>query len=490
MDDDHGDKSRLRRSALAAVTSILVFAAVATPANASEGFPEYQGSEWTDLVREGLERLPNLIPPGTPGVITGSVTLDDRIWEIALDRGYEMRQTPASTLGVQDGHVMQSLTATAWEALQGAAADAGHSIVIHSGYRSVATQRAIFNTKLTGSSDAAINSVLDYTAPPGASRHHTGYALDIKILGGTIGGFVNTPAFAWLSADNYLNAKRFGFVPSYPPGVPNQGPKPEPWEYVYVGVETIRNNDELFFYRDDGTFRFYDVSTLADLGSPILSGTGYSAGWTVITGADLEGDRTDEMLFYRGDGTFKYYDLTADGALVGPINSGSGYSHKWDSITAVDLDGDGGDEMFFYDSGLGLYGYYDIDANANLSAPLQGGTGYSLGWSSITSVDIDGDGLDEMHFYRNDGVFKIYETKPGGGLGPLLSEGTGYSKSWSSITAVDLDGDGTDELLFYRASDGVFKYYEMKPDGSLGSLVKGGAGYSTGWDSIAAVNLD
>ncbi len=478
----------MRRAVLVGLISVL--GAVAISAGASDGFPDYQGSEWTDLVREGLAQLPNLNPPGSPGVITGSPTVDSRIWEIAFARGYEMRQTPASTMPVQDGYVMQSLAATAWEGLQAAAAAAGHNIVVHSAYRSVATQRSIFNSKLVGTSDAAINAVLDYSAPPGASRHHTGYALDIRLYGGTIGGFGNTAAFVWLSANNYFNAKRFGFVPSYPPGVPNQGPKPEPWEYVYIGIEAIRNNDELFFYREDGTFRFYDVDSAANLGSPILSGSGYSVGWSVITGVDLNGDGTDEMLFYRGDGTFKYYDLTSGGSLVGPVLSGTGYSHKWDSITSVDLDGDGQDEMFFYDAELGLYSYYEIDVNANLSAPLQGGTGYSLGWSAITSVDLDGDGRDEMFFYRNDGTFKFYATNPDGSLGALLSEGTGYSKSWSSITAVDLDGDGADEMLFYRAADGVFKYYEMDSDGSLGSLIKGGTGYSTGWDSITAVNLD
>ncbi|CAN5782790.1 hypothetical protein BH23ACT4_BH23ACT4_05470 [soil metagenome] len=36
----------------------------------------------------------------------------------------------------------------------------------------------------------------------------------------------------------------------------------------------------------------------------------------------------------------------------------------------------------------------------------------------------------------------------------------------------------------------MFKYYEMNPDGSLGSLVEGGTDYSTGWNSITAINLD
>ena len=54
-----------------------------------------------------------------------------------------------------------------------------------------------------------------------------------------------------------------------------------------------------------------------------------------------------------------------------------------------------------------------------------------------------------------------------GTLGALLSGGTGYSLGWSSITAVDLDGDGNDELFFYRSSDGAYRYYNMNTNGAL-----------------------
>ena len=45
-------------------------------------------------------------------------------------------------------------------------------------------------------------------------------------------------------------------------------------------------------------------------------------------------------------------------------------------------------------------------------------------------------------------------------------------------------------MFFYRATDGTFKYYKMKTTGSLGSLIRSGSGYSLGWSSISAVNLD
>jgi hypothetical protein len=73
-------------------------------------------------------------------------------------------------------------------------------------------------------------------------------------------------------------------------------------------------------------------------------------------------------------------------------------------------------------------------------------------------------------------------------LGALVNSGT-YSLGWDSITAIDLDGDEYDEQLFYRSSDGVFKYYDLEADGSLGALLKSGA-YSLGWSMITAINLD
>ena len=44
------------------------------------------------------------------------------------------------------------------------------------------------------------------------------------------------------------------------------------------------------------------------------------------------------MFFYRDDGLFKYYDIGANGRLGLPIESGTGYSPGWSTITAIDVD--------------------------------------------------------------------------------------------------------------------------------------------------------
>ena len=246
------------------------------------------------------------------------------------------------------------------------------------------------------------------------------------------------------------------------------------------------DKDELFFYREDGTYAYYEVRADGSLKTKVTSGTGYSKGWSTITAVDLDGDGTDEMFFYREIGTYAFYDLRADGALSIKLSGGTAYSKGWSTITAVDLDG-GNDELFFYRED-GSYAFYKVRADGTLKTKLIGGTGYSKGWSTITAVDLDGDGRDELFFYREDGSYAFYDVRADGTLKTKLIGGTGYSKGWSTITGVDLDGDGTDELFFYR-EDGSYAFYDVRTDGTLRSKLTGGTGYSKGWSSIAGVNV-
>ena len=62
-------------------------------------------------------------------------------------------------------------------------------------------------------------------------------------------------------------------------------------------------------------------------------------------------------------------------------------------------------------------------------------------WHLCPLPDVDGDGQDEMFFYRDDGLFRYYDIRPNGTLGSPILQGDGYTSGWSSITAVDLDGN-------------------------------------------------
>lgn len=183
--------------------------------------------------------LDNLAEVADPPPITGNAALDERIRALAVMRGYQRRSEPSGPLVVVDGRSLQPEAAGAWEALQASAAAAGHSISLTSGYRSATSQASIWNSRSTGTSDAAIDTLLQTVAAPGYSKHHTGYAIDVRSGSAVLDAFGNTPAYAWLSADNFANAKAHGWLPSYPDGVENLGPNPEVWEFVWVGPTNI-----------------------------------------------------------------------------------------------------------------------------------------------------------------------------------------------------------------------------------------------------------
>ncbi len=192
--------------------------------------------------------------------ITGDPAADRRIVELAVGRGYRLRQQADEDALVAEGpHSLQEPAMSAWRELQAAAAAEGVDLRLVSAYRSVDRQRRIFLRELrratmentggeidvqaiaAGEGDSWIGEVLRFSSIPGFSKHHSGYTIDITdpSQGHAFTDFHQTQGFAWISAHNYLNAKRFGFIPSYPAGAVKQGPEPEPWEYVWVGRDLL-----------------------------------------------------------------------------------------------------------------------------------------------------------------------------------------------------------------------------------------------------------
>ncbi len=184
--------------------------------------------------------------------ITGNAEADERIRAVAISRGYQLRSAPVTNTfqDVGEGYLLQQRSAQPWLDMKAAAKSDGINLGLTAAYRSADAQRDIFigrlnalgisyNSLATGGYDAQISQILSMTAIPGYSRHHTGYTIDISCENQPASTFENTTCFEWLKAENYKNAKRFGWIPSYPEGTSKQGPEPESWEYVWVGTETL-----------------------------------------------------------------------------------------------------------------------------------------------------------------------------------------------------------------------------------------------------------
>ncbi len=208
----------------------------------------FTGEEFKNLYNSIA--YPNTHEISEKTVITGNPEADAHIRKLALAKGYLPQSAPVTDTfrDAGKGHLLQERATQPWLDMKAAAKAQGINLGLTAGYRSAEDQKAIFLNRLvgvapaaiaSGAYDAQINQVLRSTALPGYSRHHTGYTVDISCENDPYPTFKNSKCFTWLSANNYENAKKHGWIPSYPDGAGQQGPDPESWEYVWVGVDTL-----------------------------------------------------------------------------------------------------------------------------------------------------------------------------------------------------------------------------------------------------------
>ena len=198
--------------------------------------------DWQRIRRLAAETVwTNLVLPKDPPPITGETELDRQWRQLAEDQGYRRRPlvddvSRLKTVG-RSQHRLQPQAVDAIHALQDAAGEAGHQLMVTSAYRDHQYQAEIFLKPLVEEplNEEAVAERLRWSAIPGYSWHHTGYTVDLREGDYTFEQFINSEGYRWLAADNYLWARTYGWIPNYPPGVQDQGPDPEPWEFIWVG---------------------------------------------------------------------------------------------------------------------------------------------------------------------------------------------------------------------------------------------------------------
>lgn len=210
-------------------------------------FKDFSGEAFQQLYSSLA--LPNTTPLQESLSTTGDLTADNVIKQAAETRGYKKQTVPERPLVDVDGFQLQERAVQPWLDLKQDAATAGIGLELLAGFRSPEDQRVVFREFFTsrgatvsairtGASGSLLDTILARTAPAGYSRHHNGYTIDIGCTSDS-GTFGSTECFTWLSKNNYENAKRYGWIPSYPPGSGLQGPDPEPWEYIWVGTDVL-----------------------------------------------------------------------------------------------------------------------------------------------------------------------------------------------------------------------------------------------------------
>ncbi len=126
-------------------------------------------------------------------------------------------------------HFLAPAAAQGWKTMQAAAKAEGLPLLIVSAFRSIDRQAQIIRRKLA--QGLGLDEILQVSAPPGFSEHHTGLAIDIGTPESQAleTAFAQTAAFAWLCR----HAGESGFRMSYPENNP-AGFLYEPWHWCFV----------------------------------------------------------------------------------------------------------------------------------------------------------------------------------------------------------------------------------------------------------------
>jgi D-alanyl-D-alanine carboxypeptidase/Peptidase family M23 len=149
--------------------------------------------------------------------------------------GHKKYSEASSLASAGNGEKLAPDAGAAFKEMKSAAAANGIDLTVISGFRSVESQKPLWNKQVAkqGSESAAAK----ISAPPGYSEHHTGYALDLGSGSNTSlnSSFAITPAYSWLSK----NAKDYGFVQSFNGSDSVQN---EPWHWKYTGSSAARRS--------------------------------------------------------------------------------------------------------------------------------------------------------------------------------------------------------------------------------------------------------
>lgn len=174
-----------------------------------------------------------VIPAATgPLDVSGMPPLYNRFHTIPEADRTALALAPIGSSGQQ----METKAATAFLAMQQAAAEDGITLSPVSGYRTLERQTNNYNSSIQNylasgySQSEAVRLTEQYYAIPGTSEHEMGLAMDI---GQVDDAFAGTPAYTWLQE----HCTEFGFIYRYPKEyVDITCINWEPWHYRFVGV--------------------------------------------------------------------------------------------------------------------------------------------------------------------------------------------------------------------------------------------------------------
>ena len=226
------------------------------------------------LAAAGTMMVSGAINKGAPqNDAEGNLFLVNRQWMVT--EAYEPAKLDMSDVPGQVRKMRPEAAEALREMFAACKEETGLTLLSVSGYRSYAKQDGLFRAKLRNVKKN-VAKAMEYVAPPGASEHQTGLAMDIgqKHKETLEVSFAKTEGGIWCRE----NCWRFGFILRYGEEWEDvTGYKYEPWHFRYVGKEFAKEiHDANIPY--ETWLAGYRVKVLKEL---LGRDTGIKKSWTV-----------------------------------------------------------------------------------------------------------------------------------------------------------------------------------------------------------------
>ena len=226
------------------------------------------------LAAAGTMLVSGAINKGAPqNDADGNLFLVNRQWMVS--ETYEPAELEMSDVPGQVRKMRPEAAEALREMFAACKEETGKTLLSISGYRSYAKQDGLFQHKLRNVKKN-VAKAMEYVAPPGASEHQTGLAMDIgqKHKETLEVSFAKTEGGIWCRE----NCWRFGFILRYGEEWEDvTGYKYEPWHFRYVGKEFAKEiHDANIPY--ETWLAGYRVKVLKEL---LGRDTGIKKSWTV-----------------------------------------------------------------------------------------------------------------------------------------------------------------------------------------------------------------
>lgn len=228
--------------------------------------------------------------------------------------------------------------------------------------------------------------------------------------------------------------------------------------------------------------RFAYPQALLDHSSPVHA----------VAVGDVNGDGRPDVLMATGfsfdaDNDFKLFVRhgLADGTLAPPLryDTGNAYPGSGSSLSVVDVDGDGHSDVVMGQGDAGIEVFLQQPDGTLASAYRLGGGSYRA-----RTADLDGDGrVDIVSLAFGSNTVQIWRQQPGGGFIAPTTYPVEHG-GWESLDVGDVNGDGRADIVITSgqgSGDKALAVMRQQVDGSHGPVEYRATGSSWGARGVA-----